>query len=115
MTFNDILIHQHLEDFLNLCRNELELTDLPEIYLVDQGDLSGTAFGEFDGRIRVVVSGRHPIDVFRTLAHELVHWKQSKEGMHLDGSDGSSTENQANSVAGIIMRKFGRTYSYLLR
>jgi hypothetical protein len=28
----------------------------------------------------------------------------------MDGSDGSDTENQANAVAGIIMRKFGQRY-----
>ena len=28
----------------------------------------------------------------------------------LDGSDGSETENEANAVAGIIMRQFNRTH-----
>jgi hypothetical protein len=46
----------------------------------------------------------------RTLAHELVHWKQRESGLELDGSDGSETEDQANAVAGVIMRKFGKMY-----
>lgn len=98
---------------LELCRHELEIDELPPINLItDQPTISsGTSFGEFseDG-IDVVTMGRHPMDVMRTLAHELVHWKQQVEGLELDGSDGSATENQANAVAGIIMRKFAQMY-----
>jgi Zn-dependent peptidase ImmA (M78 family) len=50
------------------------------------------------------------MDVMRTLAHELVHWKQMMDGDELDGSDGSSTENEANAIAGLIMRKFAKMY-----
>jgi ribosomal protein S27AE len=49
-------------------------------------------------------------DILRTLAHELVHHMQNGKG-ELDsdsGEDGSPSENEANSTAGIIMRKFGR-------
>ena len=53
------------------------------------------------------------MDVLRTLAHELVHWKQCQMGEELDGADGSDTENQANAVAGIIMRRFGKSCPHL--
>ena len=58
----------------------------------------------------MAIKGRHLVDISRTLAHELVHWKQRIEGQELDGSDGSETENQANAIAGIIMRRFGQRY-----
>jgi len=86
---------------------------LPPIELVDGEPTvgGGTSFGEFDGeKIRVVTMKRHPMDVMRTLAHELVHWKQLVSGDELDGSDGSSIENEANALAGVIMRKFGKMY-----
>lgn len=35
---------------------------------------------ESDG-IRLFVDGRHPKDVLRTFAHELIHWKQQKDGV----------------------------------
>ena len=35
---------------------------------------------ESDG-IRLFVNGRHPKDVLRTLAHELIHWKQQTDGV----------------------------------
>jgi hypothetical protein len=97
---------------LHLCKHELEIDDLPPIELVDDETVGGgTSFGEFaNDAIRVVTKGRHPMDVARTLAHELAHWKQRVEGLELDGSDGSETENQANALAGIIMRKFAKRY-----
>jgi hypothetical protein len=97
---------------LQLCKHELNLDNLPPINLVDEDAVGGgKSFGVFDGdTIQVVTKGRHPMDVMRTLAHELVHWKQRIEGMELDGSDGSETENQANAMAGVIMRKFGEKY-----
>lgn len=97
---------------LQLCKQELELQDLPPINFVEEQTVGGSSsFGEFsENGIDVVVVGRHPMDIMRTLAHELVHWKQRVEGLELDGSDGSDTENQANAIAGIVMRKFGHMY-----
>lgn len=102
-----------LTQMLDLCKHELGLDELPEIVLLDSNPTtgSGTSFGEFiDDRVEVVTMGRHPMDVMRTLAHELVHWKQMVSNMPLDGSDGSDVENQANAVAGVIMRKFGKMH-----
>jgi len=107
-------VQEHmLTHLIKLCKQELILDDLPEIKILDDETAvgKGTSFGEFkDDRIEVVSTGRHPIDVMRTLAHELVHWKQRSVGQELDGSDGSETENQANALAGVIMRKFGKMY-----
>jgi hypothetical protein len=63
------------------------------------------------GEIMVVVANRNLADVLRTLAHELVHRKQQLENrLYLGaGDDGSDIENEANSEAGIIMRKFGKS------
>ena len=98
-----------------LCRQELNLVDLPPIkFIIDQPfirNVSKKSFGEFDGNcIKVVSMNRHPVDVMRTLAHEITHWKQQQVGQFMDGSDGSDTENEANAMAGIIMRKFGVRY-----
>ena len=107
-------IHSIVNKFLPFVKQHLGLADLPDIELLDQS-LDGT-FGRYgDGKIRVMVSGRHPIDVLRTLAHELVHWKQDSEGrIHDDsGETGSDEENEANAMAGIIMRDFDQAYPEL--
>jgi len=108
-------IHSIVRKFLPFVQQHLELSDLPEIELLDQS-LEGT-FGRYsDGNIRVMAHGRHPIDVLRTLAHELVHYKQDSEGrIHDDsGETGSDEENEANAVAGVIMRDFDQANPELL-
>jgi hypothetical protein len=108
-------IHAIVKKFLPFVQQQLELSDLPEIELLNE-PLKGT-FGRYsDGNIRVMAHGRHPIDVLRTLAHELVHYKQDSEGrIHDDsGETGSDEENEANAVAGIIMRDFDQANPELL-
>ena len=60
--------------------------------------------------IYVNTAGRHPVDVMRTLAHELSHHKQDLEKrLKVDsGKTGSDIENEANAKAGIIMRNYGK-------
>lgn len=111
MKIKDVMLEHMVTHLLELCKHDLELENLPKIEMVNTPTVGGdSSFGVFDGSIKVVIKNRHPIDVMRTLAHELVHWKQKSENMELDGSDGSDTENQANSIAGAIMRKFGKMY-----
>ena len=64
--------------------------------------------------IFVNCNGRHIMDVFRSLAHELVHYRQDLIGVLEDNkqvndnNDGVPIENEANSLAAVIMRKYGR-------
>lgn len=111
MKLKEVMLEHMVTHLLELCKQELQLSELPDIQLLDQPTVgSGTSFGEFDGSILVATQGRHPMDVMRTLAHELVHWKQQTSGEEMDGSDGSETENDANAIAGKILRKFGKMY-----
>lgn len=102
--------------FLPFVKEHLGIDQLPEISFLDKP--LGDTFGKYhEGTIRVVVDGRHPIDALRTLAHELVHWKQELAGeLHPGaGETGSPEENEANARAGIIMRDFDQTYPELLK
>jgi hypothetical protein len=104
-----------LAKFLPFVQERLGLDDLPEIELLDE-PLEGT-FGRYgDGKIRLMATGRHPIDVLRTLAHELIHYKQDSEGRIKpdSGETGSPEENEANAGAGIIMRDFDHANPELL-
>ena len=110
MKLKEAILENMTSQFIKLCKQELALDTLPKIEFVDKAVGGGTSFGEFTGdALQVVSADRHPMDVLRTLAHELVHWKQRLEHQEMDGSDGSDTENQANAVAGVIMRKFGKS------
>ena len=70
-----------------------------------------TTFGQYvpdERTIYLVTGGRHPVDVLRTLAHELTHHRQDLEdNLPLSaGKTGTDQENEANANAGIMMRDF---------
>ena len=112
MKINEIFLQQMAEELVRLCKNEFNLENLPKIeLLLNKNSIESSSFGMFDGeKIVVVAKDRHPLDTMRTLAHELVHWKQNENGAELDGTTGSFTENEANAIAGVVMRKFAKKY-----
>jgi hypothetical protein len=94
---------------------ELGLKSLPEIIYLSEPQ--GHSFGGYEpdtGTIKLVMGGRHVVDILRTLAHELVHYHQHQSGQELDGDTGSDTENEANAQAGIIMRDFAQHHPQAL-
>jgi hypothetical protein len=100
-----------VKDFIKFVVKELGLKSLPkQIKFVDSGyaeeNLSFGGYNPLEETIVICKGDRHLADVLRTLAHELVHHKQKETGVTLDNSDDSPTEQEANAVAGIIMRKF---------
>ena len=102
------------KQFVNFCCNQLQPNSRPKIKLTAK-ELPET-FGYFDiddKTITVSYANRHQMDVMRTLAHELVHFVQRESKDDLDGADGSRDENEANSVAGILMRKWANRKPHL--
>ena len=103
-----------VKSFLPFAKQHLGINTLPLIKVVDRvPGADGTTFGCFspdDKCIYLVTKGRHPKDALRTLAHELVHYKQSIEDRLDDtsGETGSEEENEANAQAGVIMRNFSQ-------
>jgi hypothetical protein len=99
---------QHIKDFALWAIKLLKIEQAPKIKLV--GDTKTTALGYFDPEtqdIVVSVKDRHQMDIMRTLAHELVHRKQN-EARELNGETGSPDENEANSLAGVLLRWWGK-------
>ncbi len=64
-------------------------------------------------QIYVSVINRHPVDILRSLAHEMVHYKQMINGQSIQGSTGSHHENEANAKAGIVLRDYGKLHPEL--
>ena len=77
------------------------------------GDKSLTkTYGHFDpnnNSIVIYTGNRSLGDILRTLAHELVHHKQRQDNRITpkSGQTGPPIENEANAIAGILLRKFG--------
>jgi len=102
-----------LDSFVSFASDKLGLDQKPNIQFV-KGE--GNSFGGYNPQsqqIIVVTKDRHPMDIFRTVAHELVHHKQNGEGriqdVEREGSTGSDIENEANAEAGKLMRWYAKT------
>jgi hypothetical protein len=109
----DWIDRSDLTEFLDFCKQELGYSAEPHINFSDdlQHAQEVGSMGYFDletGVIWIFKGRRVKADWYRTLAHELVHHAQRERGSELDGSTGSETENEANAMAGSILRVWGR-------
>lgn len=106
-----------INSFLKFAKSQLDLDQLPKINTIGnmQYSVELRSFGGYDPntkQINIMTSNRHIQDLLRTLAHELVHYKQDLNN-ELDsnsGQDGSPQENQANAEAAVIMRKWAKLH-----
>ena len=107
--------------FLPLAMHYLKLDSLPTIkFEKTVGDEHQPTFGKFENdtnTLYVALANRHPNDILRTVAHELQHYKQGTEHrLEPDSGDtGSPIENEANAMAGIVMRHFNKKYPEYLK
>jgi len=110
-----------IREVLPIIKHELKISKLPKIRLVKQinsGDQP--TFGQYQDEsntLEVVKQNRHPVDILRTLAHELVHYKQDIQNrlMPRSGDTGSDIEDEANAMAGVIMRHINKKYPHYLK
>ena len=105
-----------LLDFVRFAAEDLKLKSLPKFdFVFDTArSVEHKSFGGYGGEhITITVANRHIMDVCRTLAHELVHYKQDLDH-ELDGPNpgatGSPQENEANAKAAVIMRNWGKRH-----
>lgn len=104
-----------LKEFIGYCKEYLKLKSLPPLKMSYDPTTaeSRRSFGGYDPNnksIELSVANRHQADVFRTLAHELVHYKQDLQNRLTpeSGKTGHQHENEANAAAAIIMRNFAQ-------
>jgi hypothetical protein len=104
-----------LKDFIAFCKSELNIQTLPKISLINDKTFveENRSFGEYNPQtnaVRVVALNRNLADVCRSLAHELCHHRQNELGLiyRESGETGTDIENDANAMAGIIMRDYGK-------
>jgi hypothetical protein len=110
-------IKEILQPFINSCMEYLGIEQVPRIIIKKDPEWTrkhGT-FGRFDTdtySVTLAVSNRHPLDILRTLAHELTHARQDELAtMPVDaGATGSPHEDEANAMAGRIMRHWVDQY-----
>ena len=107
-------LQTQLEKFAAFCVKKLGIENPPGIQLKRDPEWSrrNATFGRYVPETNAMilsVADRHPMDIMRTLAHELVHRQQDEQEPmpgHA-GNTGSDWENEANARAGILMRGYG--------
>lgn len=119
MSKEDTVVRQ-VTDFINFTKEFLGIDDDIKVALAFKKtpDITTTAYyNPYEKLIKVYVKNRAIMDVCRSIAHELVHHKQNIDGrlndIQNDGADGSPIENEANSLAGVIIRKYGKLNPHL--
>lgn len=105
-----------IADFVNFVKKYLKINDDVKIALAFERtpDIKTTAYYDLNGLVKVYVKDRAIVDIMRSISHELVHHKQNLEGRikdtAKDGDDGSEIENEANAIAGKIIRIYGKKH-----
>lgn len=105
-----------LKKFIIFVSENLVLDQPCRIYLSAKRNkhLETTAsYNPKNDNIWIYVKNRNMLgDILRSLAHEMMHFKQKLRNdlKYHSGRDGSPHENEANTFSGIMLRKFGRMF-----
>lgn len=105
----------YIRDFVRFAKNYLGIKGKVVIRLTNDKSKTNTlAHYEVGGCIVIYIKDRSLADILRSFAHEAVHMKQFEDGRLTNpseqGKDGTPEENEANSKAGELVRKFGKLY-----
>ena len=112
-----------IERFARSCADLLGIENVPKIKLRQDPQwtkINGT-FGRYTAdpynQIELATHGRHIVDILRTLAHEMTHGHQNEVTGLPDnaGETGSRYEDEANAMAGRIMRHWAESEPHLFQ
>lgn len=98
--------------FIKFISDELNLNDPFKVKLVTQRDDDLKTYAYYNpsnGFVKVYCKNRGLADVLRSIAHELIHHHQNQTGKIQGPTQdvGGDIEDEANSVAGQLVKKFG--------
>jgi len=98
--------------FIKFVNDELALDQPFKVNLVTQRDDDLRTYAYYNpsnGNVKVYCKDRGLADVLRSIAHELIHHHQNQMGKLEEPTQdvGGEIEDEANSVAGQLVKKFG--------
>lgn len=107
-----------VKHFVNFAGSVLQLSSFPDRITLSFDTNTAKdlhSFGYFspsENNMWVYVKNRNAADIIRTIAHELIHRKQEEEGRidNNSGDTGSEIENEANALAGVLLRNYGKKH-----
>ena len=117
MFLTEVNTESVVQEFIQHTADRLGIQHLPKIIIHHDQDWSESnhSFGMYvpdRHELHVSLGDRHLLDILRTTAHELCHCAQHESEPLPDnaGDTGSAWENEANAVAGIVMRDFANSH-----
>lgn len=110
---------QIVRDFVSFTCNKLKMQEPVTVVLKNGRDeyISTTAaYAPRENENHIRAGGRALVDILRSIGHELVHNRQRELDMFRIGEAvqniGGAIEDQANSVAGVLIKDFASNYNY---
>ena len=106
-----------VNDFISFVSERINISEnQPKVDMVfEETDFTqeNKSFAQYNPstyEIKVIGYNRNLADTLRSLAHELIHHKQNINGElnEKSGETGSQHENEANALAGQLMRDYGK-------
>ena len=108
---------QYIKLFIEFTKKELNIKGKIVVKLTNsRKELTTTALYDLKEYPNIIIynKDRALVDLCRSTGHEMFHLKQNEDGRlnnpNEQGKDGSDIENEANAMAGILIRKFGKLH-----
>lgn len=106
---------KRIDHFIDFASQYLNLNKKPNVNLltIREPGMTTASYDTTNGDMKVLGGKRAVFDVCRSIAHEMVHQKQHQElddPSELDGNTGSPHENEANALAGQLIRIYGKEF-----
>jgi hypothetical protein len=105
--------------FVKFIKDQLGVKQPFKVKLTDTRDQDLKTYAFYDktsGDMKVYTRGRGMADVLRSIAHEMVHHLQNqRQQLNVNHPDvGGKIEDEANAVAGQLVKKFGYQFPKLI-
>lgn len=97
-----------VKSFIDYLHKEIPLDNVNVEFVNQRQGIMTTGVRQQDGTLKILAGGRMLLDILRTVSHEWVHEGQHQIlGWEIEGDEiGGPYENQANSLAGVYLKKF---------
>lgn len=105
-----------LDDLIGYALNRIGISNNPPNFNIEfesdaaKENRSFANYNPITYDINVCGKNRNLADIGRSTVHEIIHHKQNLDGIlnEKSGETGSDEENEANAMAGVIMREYGK-------
>jgi uncharacterized membrane-anchored protein YjiN (DUF445 family) len=105
-----------MSKFIKFCKSELKITNDIQIFLMNKKNHLNITTGGYNPKdkcVYVIYEGRQIADIFRTIAHELIHQKQDLQDKLVGEIPdiGGIIEDTANAIAGRLIKMYVKKYN----